>query len=134
MLARSSGLPLNSIFPVNGLVWIFQLCLYEHFLKLKKCLSRKSSDYILGIIDIKIPHHKKHYLFYFQSSNCFTSSFFCMHFCVNKDGGRIIVFQLITKPVKNKDQYFQPFSRPRNAGNEVATLHPGQNATLKNLY
>ena len=33
-----------------------------------------------------------HYLFYFQSSNCLISSFFfCVHFCVNKEGGRIMV-------------------------------------------
>ena len=46
---------------------------------------------MLGIIDMKIPWcYKKHYLLlYFQSSNCFTSSFFRMHFCVNEDGGRI---------------------------------------------
>ena len=34
---------------------------------------------------------QKHYLlFYFQGSNCFTSSCFPMHFCVSKDGGRIM--------------------------------------------
>ena len=44
--------------------------------------------------------HEKHYLlFYFQSSNCFTSLFFCMHFCGNKDG-RHIVIDVPTSPDK----------------------------------
>ena len=46
-----------------------------------------------------------------------------------------MVFQLITKTChKNKDQYYWPFSQPRNARNEVATFHPKHNAALKNLY
>ena len=58
----------------------------------------------------------------------------CMHFCVNKDvDGILNGVPAYDYNLSRNDQYSQLFSKTRDAGKEIAILHRGQNAILKNL-
>ena len=76
--------------------------------------------------------HRKHYLFCFQSSVSLLHFFACI-FIKTKMAVELWCSSLWLQFIKNKDQYSRPFSQARNAGNKVATFHPGHNVALKNL-
>ena len=83
VLARSSGLPFNSIFPIVGLVWISELSFETNMFIMKEQQLHAWDNWYRNAV---VCHKELH----------FTFSFFCMHVCVNKDGSRIVVFQLMT--------------------------------------
>ena len=67
VVARFSELPFDVIFPIVGLVWISQMCLNNIFWN----LSWKRSDYLLGIIDVKIPWcETKSIIFFLHAFSC----------------------------------------------------------------
>ena len=135
LLARSSGLPFIVIFPNHWPSLNFPIVSIKNFLKLKKCLSWKSSDYFLGIIDIKILWCATESTIFsvFRALTVSLLHFFACIFIKTKMAVVLWCSSLWLQFIKNKDQYSRPFSQARNAGNKVATFHPGHNVALKNL-
>ena len=103
-------------------------------MKLKKCSSWISSDYLFGIIHIKIPWcHKKSIIFFSIFRALFHIFFACVFVWTKMEAASCMHHGcscgIWLKLVKNKDQYSRPFSQARNAGNEVAIFHPGHKET-----
>ena len=128
MLARSSGQSFNSILPIVGLDWIPQLC-QSNIFETKEMIIMKEQRLFAWDNWFKnaVVCHKKHYIFraLTVSFHHFLHAFWCKQ--------KLWWYHercssLWLKLIKNKDQYYQPFSQVRNIGDKAITFYPGYKA------